>query len=134
MPARTSRWPSEQEFAQVVGSRIKELRSQRGLSQRALSQQLLLSKSMVAKYELGIHAPSLTVLVRLADLLAVTLDSLMGRDGPDRGIRNPRLVRCLAGIESMDAGSQALVADAIEAIVNAYRMLFARGSAPLEPR
>lgn len=134
MSAKTSRWPSEQELAQVVGSRIKELRTHRGLSQRALSQQLRLSKSMVAKYELGIHAPSVTVLVRLADRLGVTLDHLMGRDERDGGIRNPRLVRCLAGIESMDAGSQALVVDAIEAIVNAYRMLFARGSAAPEAR
>ncbi len=88
---------------------------------------------MVAKYEGGIHAPSVAVLVRLADLLGVTLDGLIGRNPGDE-VRSSRLVRCLVGIESMDPASQVLVVDAIEGIVNAYRLLFARDSGGPEPR
>ncbi|HVR11796.1 MAG TPA: helix-turn-helix transcriptional regulator [Thermoanaerobaculia bacterium] len=128
MPNTPARWPSELELAQVLGSRVKTLREARGLSQRALSQQLRISKSMVTKYEGGLHAPTVTVLVRLAALFEVTLDSLLGRD-----VRDPRLMRCLLGIEAMDEPSRIVVIDAIEAIVNAYRMLFERGAAA-EPR
>ncbi|HXO26708.1 MAG TPA: helix-turn-helix domain-containing protein [Thermoanaerobaculia bacterium] len=44
------------------------------------SQQLRISRSMVAKYEGGVHSPTVSVLVRLAGLFGVTLDSLLGRD------------------------------------------------------
>ena len=124
MPAQPLSWPPEQELAQVLGSRVKTLREARGLSQRALSQQLRISKSMVTKYEGGVHAPTVPVLVRLAALFEVTLDSLLGRD-----VRDPRLVRCLLGIEAMDEPSRVVVIDAIEGIVNAYRMLFERAAA-----
>ncbi len=124
MPTKTSHGPSEQALGQVLGSRIKELREGRGWSQRSLSQQLGISKSMVAKYEGGVHAPPVSVLARLAGLFGVTLDSLLGRD-----VRDPRLVRCLIKIQDMDEGSRGMVVDAIEAIVHAYAMLFERGEA-----
>jgi transcriptional regulator with XRE-family HTH domain len=128
MAEQTPRWLSEQEIAQVLGSRVRTLREARGLSQRALSQQLRISKSMVTKYEGGLHVPTVPMLVRLAALFGVTLDSLLGRD-----VRDPRLVGCLLGIEAMDEPSRVLVIDAIEGIVHAYRMLFERGAAAVGP-
>jgi transcriptional regulator with XRE-family HTH domain len=122
MPTKTSHRSPEQELSQVLGSRIKELREGRGLSQRALSQELRVSKSMVAKYEGGVHMPAVNLLVRLAGLFGVSLDRLLGRD-----VRDPRLVRCLLKIQDMDEGSRIVVVDAIEAIVHAYAMLFERG-------
>jgi putative transcriptional regulator len=124
MLTNTPHGPSEQELAQVLGSHVKELREGRGWSQGALSQQLRISRSMVAKYEGGVHSPTVGVLVRLAGLFGVTLDSLLGRD-----VRDPRLVRCLLKIQGMDEGSRVVVVDAIEAIVHAYAMLFERGDA-----
>jgi transcriptional regulator with XRE-family HTH domain len=124
MPIKTSHGATEQGLGQVLGSRIKKLREGRGWSQRALSQELRVSKSMVAKYEGGVHTPTVSLLVRLAGLFGITLDSLLGRD-----VRDPRLVRCLLKIQDMDEGSRAVVVDAIEAIVHAYAMLFERGEA-----
>jgi transcriptional regulator with XRE-family HTH domain len=124
MPTKTSHRSPEQELGQVLGSRIKELREGRGLSQRALSQELRVSKSMVAKYEGGVHMPAVSLLVRLAGLFEVSLDRLLGRD-----VRDPRLVHCLVKIQDMDEGSRIVVVDAIEAIVHAYAMLFERGGA-----
>ncbi len=123
------RWPSEQELAQVLGSRVKKLREEHGLSQRDLSHQLRISRSMVAKYEGGIHTPTVSVLLRLADLFDVTLDGLIGR-----GVRDPRLARCLRGIEIMDEPSRILMVDAIESIVSTCRMLFERRGPVAEPR
>jgi len=124
MTTKTSHGPSEQGLGQVLGSRVKELREGRGWSQRALAQELRVSKSMVAKYEGGVHTPPVNLLVRLAGLFGVTVDSLLGRD-----VRDPRLVRCLVKIQGMDEGSRVAVVDAIESIVHAYAMLFERGEA-----
>jgi transcriptional regulator with XRE-family HTH domain len=124
MPSKSAPRLSGQELIQALGSRVKELRERQGLSQRALSQHLRMSKSMVARYEAGMQAPTVNVLVHLATFFGVTLDSLLGRD-----VRDPRLVRCLLKIQSMDEGSRVMVVDAIEAIVHAYAMLFERDAA-----
>jgi transcriptional regulator with XRE-family HTH domain len=124
MPNQAPRWPSENEAEKVLGSRIKELRESRSWSQSALAQQLRTSKSMIAKYEGGVHVPPLAVLERLANVFAVTTDSLLGRD-----VRDPRLLHCLREVERMDEQSRILVVDAIEGIVQAYCMLFVRDAA-----
>jgi transcriptional regulator with XRE-family HTH domain len=124
MPSKPAPRPPEQELVQALGARVKDLRERQGLSQRALSQHLRMSKAMVARYESGMHAPGVNVLVHLANFFGVTLDSLLGRD-----VRDPRLVRCLLKIQGMDEGSRVMVVDAIEAIVHAYAMLFERDTA-----
>jgi transcriptional regulator with XRE-family HTH domain len=121
MPKQAPRRSPAIEIAQVLGSRVRELREGRGWSQSALAQQLRISKSMIAKYEGGVHVPPLAVLVRLADVFAVTTDSLLGR-----GVRDPRLLNCLQQVERMDPQSRVLVVDAIEGIVQAYCLLFVR--------
>jgi transcriptional regulator with XRE-family HTH domain len=121
MPIKSPNSSSEQELAGVLGSRIKELRERHGLSQRQLSQQLQLSKSMVAKYEGGVHAPPIAVLVRLATLLGVSVDSLLGRDRGDRG--DPRLARYFAGIAAMEEGSRELVLNLLDLTLKAYDLL-----------
>jgi transcriptional regulator with XRE-family HTH domain len=121
MPPSKTLDPSEQELAAVLGSHIKELRERRGLSQRALSQQLRLSKSMVAKYEGGVHMPPITVLVRLAAILGATVDSLLGnapRDSP--------LAAHLAEIEAMDETSRELVVNLLGQILEVHRLLHER--------
>jgi transcriptional regulator with XRE-family HTH domain len=129
MLIKTSDRSSEQELAGALGSRIKELRQRRGLSQRALSQQLCLSKSTVAKYEGGVHAPSLTTLVRLAALLGVTVDSLLGREP-----RDARLARFLAEVETMEEEPRELVLNLLDLILNAHRVLRERQAAAETPR
>jgi transcriptional regulator with XRE-family HTH domain len=124
-------WPSETELAEVLGSRVKELRDRHEWSQRALSQQLRISKSMVAKYEGGVHLPPVGVLVRLAGLFGVTTDSLLRRDSLlGRELHDPRLLRCLQEIEVMDEQTRALVVQVLEAAVNVYRTLIQRGTGP----
>jgi transcriptional regulator with XRE-family HTH domain len=110
--------PSERELAAVLGSRIRELRERRGLSQRLLSQQLRLSKSMVAKYEGGVHTPPTAVLVRLATVLGASVDSLLGRDP-----RDSPLAAYLAEIDAMDATSRELVVSLLELTLKVHRLM-----------
>jgi transcriptional regulator with XRE-family HTH domain len=71
------------EFAEA----LREIRTSRGLTQARLSELLAVSPS----WETGAAAPRLDTLVKIADILDVTLDELVGRTEPssDFGIQNP---------------------------------------------
>lgn len=59
--------------------RLKQLRKRRHISQRTLSQLCGLGKNTIARYESGDRAPTLPVLLAIADYFGVTLDDLTGR-------------------------------------------------------
>lgn len=63
----------------VFYRRIKELRDEAHLSQKRMAAQLGISQQAYCKYELGITEPSLTTILKIADILEVSLDYLFGR-------------------------------------------------------
>ena len=60
------------------GTRLKELRKQRGLTQQQLATLLCVSKSVVSFYELRERTPSPDVLTKLSHILHVSTDYLLG--------------------------------------------------------
>lgn len=69
----------ETEMGIKAGKRIRELRTQKGLTQEALALELGISRQAVAKWEAGQAAPSTANLVALAHLLNVPLEELTER-------------------------------------------------------
>src|SRR5215470_12727817 len=122
-------WPSDGELTAVVGAHIKALREERGMSQRSLAQHLQVSSSTIAKYEAGVHAPPLSMLVRLAAVLGVSLDQLAGRS-EIAPVTDPRLIWCLREIAAMDDRSRELVTVTLEGMAQAYHILRERGRRP----
>lgn len=59
--------------------RLKELRTERGLSQKEVADALACSITVYSRYETGAREPSIDSLIRLADFYGVTLDELVGR-------------------------------------------------------
>lgn len=62
-----------------IGERISELRKDRGYKQKDIAKELNVAISTVSNYETNCHEPDLTNLCKLADLLGVTTDYLLGR-------------------------------------------------------
>lgn len=60
--------------------RIKQLREAAGMSQRELGERIGISGPAVAMWESGENRPSLTNLEKLADVLGVSIDAILGRD------------------------------------------------------
>lgn len=60
--------------------RIKQLREAAGLSQRELGERIGVSGPAVAMWESGENRPSLTNLEKLADVLGVSIDAILGRE------------------------------------------------------
>lgn len=59
--------------------KIKEIRMLRGLSQIRLAELLSVEPATINRYEKGTRECSYDVLVRLADILQVSVDQLLGR-------------------------------------------------------
>ena len=62
-----------------VNNRIREIRNARGYTQQTLADALGVKRPTVGMWEIQHNAPTVEMLVRLADLLNVTTDALLGR-------------------------------------------------------
>ena len=69
----------------MIGDRIKQYRVDHGLKQEELADMLFVTRAAVSKWENGKGIPDVDNLQRLADLLGITLDDLMGRDSQTEG-------------------------------------------------
>ena len=61
------------------GERISELRKDHGLKQKDIATELNVAVSTVSNYETDSHEPDLDNLCKLADMLGVSTDYLLGR-------------------------------------------------------
>lgn len=64
----------------IFTERLKELRLKKGLTQTELGEKVGVTKQTIINYEKGITEPSFENLIKLADLLEVSLDWLFGRE------------------------------------------------------
>lgn len=62
-----------------LGERMAELRKDCGLKQKEIAKELNVAVSTVSNYETSSHEPDLTSLSKLADMLDVSTDYLLGR-------------------------------------------------------
>ncbi len=63
----------------MLGENIRRLRQERGLRQEELGRRVGASKQSVSNWENGNIAPSIDLLIRLADFFGVSTDYLLGR-------------------------------------------------------
>lgn len=62
---------------QKIGSFIRELRKEKGLTQREVAEALHITDRAVSKWERGLNAPDIALLETLAELLGVTVGELI---------------------------------------------------------
>jgi len=69
---------------QVFASRVKELRTAKGLTMEALAKEIHGTKAAIGNFENANKKPSLDAIIALADYFGVTIDYLVGKsDLPD---------------------------------------------------
>lgn len=80
----------------IFAQNLRKYRKICGMTQKALAKELHYSHTAIANYESGRNEPSLSDLCRLADILGVSTDALLGREGVKyKAITNPFLERFL---------------------------------------
>ncbi|HEM9634214.1 TPA: helix-turn-helix transcriptional regulator [Streptococcus agalactiae] len=67
---------NDKELALYIGSRIRELRKNKGLTQKELASLVNMGDTTIANYEKGFRTPKKNTLFRLANALSVTIDDL----------------------------------------------------------
>lgn len=69
---------------QTFASRLKELRSSKGLTMEALAKEIHGTKAAIGNFENANKKPSLDAVITLADYFNVSIDYLLGRtDNPE---------------------------------------------------
>ena len=63
------------------GKRFSDLRKQKGLTQEDIAVELNVSAQAVSKWENDISFPDITLLLEISELLGVTVDELLGKEG-----------------------------------------------------
>jgi transcriptional regulator with XRE-family HTH domain len=91
--------------------RLRQARERRELSQMHLAQMAGLPQSAVSHFESGARAPSLHNFLRLADVLGVTTDFLLGRSVGSLRAAGPLVHRLLQALEGMPIGDMELLVD-----------------------
>ena len=85
----------------MFNDRLRSLRLQRAMTQAEIAQELYISQAAYSKYEIGTSSPNPETLAKIAEVLGVSADYLIGsNDRQDRPgyIRVPVLGRVAAGI------------------------------------
>lgn len=80
----------EETDTKTFGTRLKEARSDKGLTQEDVGSKFGLTKSSIQRYEAGIMAPKLPVAKAIAELLDVNPQWLLGEDVPKHIEPKPR--------------------------------------------
>ena len=65
--------------------RLKELRTQKGVTQKEVANAIVCSVNNYARYERGEHEPDIETLKRLSKYFEATVDYIIGNDIKQRG-------------------------------------------------
>lgn len=68
----------------MLAERLKQAREEKGLSQIEMASKIGVSQAAYCYYEQGLRTPSSQMLIRIADLLDVSLDWLVGRSDKEK--------------------------------------------------
>ena len=93
--------------------RLRKLRMERKITQTRVAELLAVSPRVYTRWENGDATPQFATVVKIADILNVTLDELAGRQEPGTGdarIHNPELHRLYQKVDHLsDEDQKALV-------------------------
>ena len=83
---------------------LKKIRELKRISQKELGEKLGLASTTISSYERGICDPSVDILIKMADIFNVSVDTLVGHDAN------------LIDMNSLDANQQLIVNEVINVL------------------
>ena len=121
--AKKHRGAATPEGMEAVARRVAALRRERGITQEEMAGLIGVSQPVYSDYERGMLRLHAEVIVRLAKILRVSTDQLLGVERSRRNgnapIRNRRLLRRLQQIDRLSRRDQDAVMRTIDAFLTA---------------
>ncbi len=112
-----------EDFRKAFGVRLKELRKQKRWSQKELAAKVDIRFQQLNKYESGLNSPPAEMLIKLADVLATTVDYLLtGNPAEEIPLGNARLFRRFQAVEGFDREDQEAVIRLIDGLIAKHKM------------
>lgn len=103
--------------------RLRELRTARKLTQTRVAELLGVSPRVYHRWESGSATPLLATVVKIADILGVTLDELAGRKEPaEVEIHNPELHRLYRKVDQLSDEDQRALVVVLDSLVKRSRV------------
>jgi len=117
--------PDEQAFYRHLGQRVAERRKAAGYTQVQLSATLGMAQQTLAHYEVGRLRMPVGLLMRIADLLAVGVEQLIGEQGSiatrKRRGPEPKLARQIEQVRQLPRSQQQFVSQMIDTVLQQQR-------------
>jgi transcriptional regulator with XRE-family HTH domain len=108
----------EKKFFRELGARVAELRKEQGITQQQLADLLDVSQQSVAAYEVGRLRIAVSMLPRLARVLGVSVEALIGETvKPARRGPTPKLQQQMERISQLPKTKQRFVMEVLESIL-----------------
>lgn len=108
----------DQRFRAALGQRIRGFRRQKRLTQDALGEAIGCSASTVLRYENGEILPSLPRLLRLREVLGLTLDYLVTGEIPvAENVRDPNLLARFQQLQQLSPERRRRILNVVDSLL-----------------
>lgn len=108
----------------VLGERIRRLRQERRWTQVELAEKLGVHQKQISAYERDVHAPSVDVLIKMAEVFDVTLDHLAfesrGKAAPMQ-IQDRELLQRFEVIDQLPSEEKHLAKEILDLVILKHR-------------
>ena len=108
-----------------LAEKLREFRQDRGLTQARLAELLEVSPRVYNRWETEAVAPRLDTLVKIANILEVSLDALVGRAEPKEShlrLHNPKLHQLYQEIDHLSDEDQKALVILLDSLVKRSQM------------
>ena len=109
----------------LIGQRIKELRTKLNLTQKGLAEKVGMTYVQIGRYEKRGAVPSSEVLNKLADALNTTTDYLMNGNTEEKAkasLKDSELLHQFKAVEELDEKDKNTIKDIIDAFIKRSRL------------
>lgn len=106
-----------------IGSRLSQIRKERGYTQIALAKKTGFTQALISSYERGRLRLSAETVIRFAKALNVSTDDILGFSNATKNTDRVslRLIRRLGRIESLPKGKQKTILQAIDFMIQSAK-------------
>lgn len=103
--------------------KLKQARSQKGLTQGQLSKKTGVDIQRLSKYERGVQVPTTEVIVKISDALGVSLDYLLksGKNTVVGQIQDAELLKHVIQVDSLPDKDRGILKEILEAFIKKHR-------------